>query len=188
MTELRKIKNLYEYIDMIQTRTAMYTGSNSLSALYFHVSGYLMACEIKGIYEELSPDFELFNDFVADYYMYGESTAGWRNIILSECYGDEQQALKEFYKLFDLFKQNKKATNSKKILFGLLERVAMNQDFIVRMNKSDKRISERLALLPGQLGQIVFNHQYDYLLDEINELAVSDEYLKSMLNEIKESV
>jgi hypothetical protein len=100
-----KVQNLYEYVDAIRIRPGMYIGENSLSAMYFHIGGYLTACDLKGIEETLTPEFHTFHDFVAKYYSYRESTAGWKNIILKEKDGNEQEALTEFYKLFDLFRQ-----------------------------------------------------------------------------------
>jgi len=54
--------------------------------------------------EETEPKFEKFNDWVASYYGWNESTAGWKNIILSESNNDEEKALKEFFNIFDKFK------------------------------------------------------------------------------------
>ena len=61
MAEETKIDNLYDYIDLIRERTAMYVGENTLSALYFHINGYNMACSLKGIEENLQPEFHLFH-------------------------------------------------------------------------------------------------------------------------------
>lgn len=186
MTKLKDIKTLYDYIDLIEIRTAMYTGADTLSALYFHVLGYMMACELKGVREDLSPDFGLFHDFVADYYLYGESTAGWKNIILAESYGNEQEALKRFYDLFKLFKKNEKPTNSKKILFALLEKIAFDSDFVDYTHNNKSEIAKSLKDVLKQLGTVKFNFEYDSLLEDVNEIATENENLHQILQKIKE--
>ncbi|WP_448271779.1 hypothetical protein [Nostoc sp. DSM 114160] len=45
-----------------------------------------------------------YHDWVARYYKWNESTAGWKNIILQEV-GDEAKACDVFFELFELFKQ-----------------------------------------------------------------------------------
>ena len=77
-------KNLYEYIDITKERTALYVGEKSISSMYCHILGYQMACFYKSIEENLEPDFRNFEDFVNDYYNYGPTAAGWKNIILSK--------------------------------------------------------------------------------------------------------
>ena len=109
---MNEIKNLYDYIDLIKTRTGMYIGEKSLSALYFHIGGYKVACLVKEIDENLKPSFDLFHDFVADYYSWNESTTGWRNIILTENDNNEELALEKFFILFDSFRNDKQKSGN----------------------------------------------------------------------------
>jgi hypothetical protein len=105
MSNLNVPKNLYDYIDLTKERTALYTGEKSLSAMNSHILGYQMACFYKEIEENLIPEFGKFNDFVATYYNYEESTAGWKNIMLWENQNDELLALEKFYILLDQFRK-----------------------------------------------------------------------------------
>ncbi|MCC5664560.1 hypothetical protein LC653_11685 [Nostoc sp. CHAB 5784] len=99
------MKNLYEILAMIRSRPGMYLGQRSLTALSGFIGGYSFALGENGIfYGEETPPFTQFNDWVARYYKWYESTAGWKNIILREV-GDEAKACDVFFELFELFKQ-----------------------------------------------------------------------------------
>ncbi|WP_433814822.1 hypothetical protein [Flavobacterium johnsoniae] len=179
---MNEIENLYKYIDSIKTKTAMYIGERSLSALYFYINGYQAACVIKGIDEKLEPSFDLFHDFTADYYLRGESTAGWKNIILAECFGNEEQALDTFFVLFDDFRKRGKAINSKKILISLLEKIILNQENSEKL-KSDLPIKEynELGMLLNKIASVEFLSDCDDILKEITALSRRSENLKSLL-------
>lgn len=97
-------ENLYEYIDLIRQRIGMFLGKESVTALNHHITGYRMACAMKGIPEQLSPPFEEFHDFVARHYGFSNSSRGWTRMILSKCKRNEQRAYHEFLRLFDLFR------------------------------------------------------------------------------------
>lgn len=185
MKTLEEVKNLYDYIELTKDRPAMYVGEATLSALYFHICGYQTACYTKGIDEELAPDFNLFNDFVADYFLRSESTAGWRKIILAESFGNELSALQLFYEIFALFRQHKKITNAKKTLFKLLKVITLNQASLDKLRQEDaKTVLARLHELPTQLEGIKFSFEYDDLLQEFNELAPESPYLQQLLDVI----
>ncbi|QSB27064.1 hypothetical protein [Flavobacterium sp. CLA17] len=179
---MTNIKNLYDYIDLIKIRTAIYIGEYSLSALYFHINGYLTACSIKGIDEKLEPDFGLFHDFVANYYLRSESTPGWRNIILAEYFGNEEMALDAFFNLFDSFRKNSISTNSKEILRRLLEKMILNENnsdllqsqFSVSSYNKFKDLLIRIAF-------VEFSFEYDDILLEIKELAGDSKDLKLLI-------
>ncbi|MEH2144414.1 hypothetical protein [Nostoc sp.] len=99
------MKNLYEILAMIRPRPQMYLGQRSLTALGGFIGGYSFALGENGIFfGEETPPFTQFNDWVARYYKWNESTAGWKNIILREV-GDEAKACDVFFELFELFKQ-----------------------------------------------------------------------------------
>jgi len=91
--------------DNFRKRTGMYISENKITSLQGFILGYQTALENMDIdIEETEPKFEKFNDWVASYYGWNESTAGWKNIILSESNNDEEKALKEFFNIFDKFK------------------------------------------------------------------------------------
>ena len=186
MTEEKKINNLYEYIDLIRERTAVYVGENTLSALYFHINGYNMACSLKGIDENLQPEFHLFHDFVADYYLHSESTAGWKNIILAENFGIEKQALDDFWKLFDLFRQNPIIANPKKILFKILDKLLLKQINLTNFTQDNfKSIYNKLIDLPNRLEQVKFSFEYDNILEDLEEFGKTNEYFRQLLADLK---
>jgi len=182
MNQITKAKNLYEFIDLTKVRTAMYIGDESLSALYYNIVGYNSACTLHGIEENLKPDFQLFHNFIADYYLYSDSTAGWKNIILCENYGNEKQALKEFYKLFDMFRTMPKITNAKKILFRILDRLING---IILTEISNEQLSISLKDLAHRLEESKFYSNYEEILNDLEELAKSDKTFEFFLNDIK---
>lgn len=185
MKTLEEVKNLYDYIELTKDRPAMYFGEATLSALYFHVCGYQTACYTKCIDEELAPDFNLFNDFVADYYLRCDSTAGWRKIILADCFGNETSALQLFYEIFALFRQHKKPINAKKTLFKILKSVTLNQASLDTLRQEEsKTVLAKLNELPTQLECIKFSFEYDDLLEEFIGLAHESIYLQKLLAEI----
>ena len=96
--------NLYGLIDLMKTRTAMYVGESTITAVNAFIKGYFAACVANEIDEKLTPDFGGFNDFTAAYFKWRESTAGWKNILLEECGHDESTALSLFFNLFDAFR------------------------------------------------------------------------------------
>ncbi|OYE04252.1 hypothetical protein [Nostoc sp. 'Peltigera membranacea cyanobiont' 232] len=99
------MKNLYEILEMMRPRPQMFLGQRSLTALSGFIGGYFFAMEENGILiEEENPPFSQFHDWVARYYKWYESTAGWKNIILREV-GDEAKACDVFFELLELFKQ-----------------------------------------------------------------------------------
>lgn len=98
-----QVKNLYEYLDLIRVRPAMYVGENSIKALSKHIEGFYWAEKIHHV--ESSPDFHGFNDFVAAQYKLISSVPGWANIILDKMMYDEDNAVKEFFRLIDLFRE-----------------------------------------------------------------------------------
>ncbi|MEH2082307.1 MAG: hypothetical protein V7K89_20695 [Nostoc sp.] len=99
------MKNLYETLEMMRPRPQMFLGQRSLTALSGFIGGYFFAMEENGILiEEENPPFSQFHDWVARYYKWYESTAGWKNIILREV-GDEAKACDVFFELLELFKQ-----------------------------------------------------------------------------------
>ncbi|MDM9585591.1 MULTISPECIES: hypothetical protein [unclassified Nostoc] len=99
------MKNIYEILEMMRPRPQMFLGQRSLTALSGFIGGYFCAMEENGILiEEENPSFSQFHDWVARYYKWYESTAGWKNIILREV-GDEAKACDVFFELLELFKQ-----------------------------------------------------------------------------------
>ena len=166
----------------------MYIGDESLSALSSNINGYNWACSLKGIDEKLQPDFHLFHDFVANYYLYSESTAGWKNIILAANFGNEKEALKDFYKLFDLFRTTPKISNAKKIMFRILDKLINGQALTDTANVKTESLIVAIKGLAARLEKIEFSFEYDDILEEFEELAKTDRTFELVLDDIKTSL
>jgi hypothetical protein len=99
-------KSIFDLIDLedFRTRTAMYIGDRKITALRSFFYGYFYAMSTNGIVVDDQLSFDDFHDWVAAQFKWKESTAGWSNIILHECNGDEKLALDKFFELYDQFK------------------------------------------------------------------------------------
>ena len=178
-------KNLYEHLDGIRERPGMYLGSSSITALSHYIAGYLEGCRSSSIDENLSPDFHDFNDFVATYYLRFEATAGWKAIILAENYGNEEFALKDFFRIFDLFRKKVKIENSKKILFSLIEKLTFQQQDFNSPPDELKKILKDLSYLPTSLSKATSQSSYDTILVEVEKYAQTNKYFDNLLQKLK---
>jgi hypothetical protein len=99
-------KTLADLLELKQFRekTPMYIGDWTITSLKAFIDGYLYASWVKEMDDEDTVRFGKFHDYVANYFGWFDSTAGWKNIILKESNGDEEKALKKFFELYDLFK------------------------------------------------------------------------------------
>jgi len=118
---------IYDLLDEMRERPAMYTGQKSLIRLQAFISGYDYAMENRGIKDNCSPAFFrsiMFHDWVAERLGYTTSVPGWCNIILAETLSwspehhnwgkltqavqpaDDAVALDRFYELLDEYKAN----------------------------------------------------------------------------------
>lgn len=100
--------SLYDYLDLVRGKVEMYISEKSITGLDCHIYGYINACRVKDIEETLNPQFHDFHSFVADYYSYGKTPRGWRQIILLENNNNEEESLEVFWQLFDLFRKDEK--------------------------------------------------------------------------------
>jgi hypothetical protein len=88
-----------ELVAVIRERTAMYTGSRTLSALSSFLDGWHFAMETY----DIEPKHALprdFHDWVAYRLHFLESTSGYKNMILKHA-PDEYAAVDRFYELLD---------------------------------------------------------------------------------------
>jgi hypothetical protein len=97
--------NVYEVVARIRQRPAMYLGEPSLVRLRAFLDGCFYLAHEAGIGHEATPDFGGFHDWVARRFGWRESTAGWCNIILDECGGDDRQALERFFDLVEEYRR-----------------------------------------------------------------------------------
>jgi hypothetical protein len=128
MIQPEKIKNLKGYFDVLRQRPGMFLGTNTISKLHDHLQGYQMAYWFNEIENSVDRNFfDNFNEFVYRYY--GVITNdNWKGVILEQSFGNEQTALKTFFELFDLFIDNAKPTDTKKIVLAFLDKLIFEQD------------------------------------------------------------
>jgi len=100
-------KTLFALLELAQFRekTPMYIGDWTITSLKAFIDGYQYASWLKKMEDQDIAEFGKFHNWVANYFGWPESTAGWKNIILKECEGNEEQALKKFFELYDLFRK-----------------------------------------------------------------------------------
>lgn len=97
--------NFYKDIALIRTRPGMFIGDNKISSLRTFLDGYRYA----QLYFQESPisleplPFFMFHDFVANYY-HESACMGWNGIILQQTNNNEEEGLKLFFELFDIFR------------------------------------------------------------------------------------
>ena len=104
MNSIPKLQELL-VLESFRKRTAMYIGSNDINFLESFLFGVGYTLDAYEIEEKWL--LEGFNDWIANYYHWNESTAGWKNIIVKECNGNTAFALNKFFELYDLFRAEK---------------------------------------------------------------------------------
>ena len=188
-------ETLYQVLDKMRERPALYIGEYSITALYHFVQGFFMACD--GGTKEV-PNFDGFNNFVGKYY--GEyTTAGWKNLILSDHFGNEQEALRQFYTLLDAFRAMRNAPSARDIVHRLLyvafihfrgesheigKNLMQDDDDIVK-NASEiraelwkiNRVADLLHNATNPMKRATYSFEYDEILQNIFSQAFNYEYL-----------
>lgn len=75
--------NIYDLLEVLSHRTAMYTGENKLSNIKSFIDGYTFAFSAEDERKKFNSSFYGFHDWVAEKFGFNESTAGWHNMILA---------------------------------------------------------------------------------------------------------
>lgn len=127
--------NIDGLIDTIKQRPGMYLGRNSVSYLRVFLDGYFLALRDNGITTDIYPPFWFFHEWVAHYYGWSSSVAGWCNIILKENNQDEVKSLNVFFELYKQFREIKPISIRKAIIL----------DKALEFHYSDKCKSKRLV-------------------------------------------
>ena len=83
--------------ETFRSKTPMYIGEWNFSAFHGFILGYSYNAKA---YDKV---MDGFNQFVAQYYNWYESTAGWRGIIFKEMNNDHRKSIETFFILYDLF-------------------------------------------------------------------------------------
>lgn len=125
--------SIHSLIETVRRRPGMFLGSNSITALMHFINGYRFAeRETAGNSEKTSEprlfplDFWFFHEFAKIKLGFHSSVAGWRNLILETCDGDEKKALEMFFTLFDEFEQIRPVRYWKAVLSA--ENIAYNDE------------------------------------------------------------
>lgn len=97
--------SLYEKLDLVRLRPAMYIGVNSVSRLFTFISGFRFALpyDSRKLHSEGHLPFSYFNEYVAERYNCS-GPMGWANILLEACNNSEEEGLKLFFKILDEFR------------------------------------------------------------------------------------
>ena len=116
--------NIYDLLETISKRTAMYTGENDLRSISAFIGGYSYAMYELGIEDIATPSFSGFNDWVKTKLGFRTTVPGWRRLILCHVMGlvvpegpfdwetlearateiEHQKAMKLFFELIAEFK------------------------------------------------------------------------------------
>lgn len=101
-------KSIFELLtsENFRNRPAMFIGEKKISILRAFIDGYLLGAERDNTTLREKEKFAEFHDWVANYFGWYESTAGWKNIILKECNGNEESAVDKFFEIYDKFINN----------------------------------------------------------------------------------
>jgi hypothetical protein len=118
--------NLYDHIDRMRERPALWLGSAELTALRNFIDAYQVALQTHSIDEHLHPPIYDFHDFCARYFQ-STSVAGWCNIILADHFGNEEAALGHFFSLFDDFRDRVDVMKGRRIVTAFAREIAFNQ-------------------------------------------------------------
>jgi hypothetical protein len=164
---------LYQILDKIRERPSMYMGEHSLTAMYHFINGFYMAHNHE-TFE--TPSFDGFNDFVGKFY--GKyTTAGWKNLILADHYGNEQEALTRFYELLDEFRADSGKPNSRAVVMKLLQKGIID---LAEMTEHKTALKDLLYLISSQLNTAIYggiSFWYDKILDDVFLKAKGNKFL-----------
>jgi hypothetical protein len=186
---------LYQILDKIRERPVMYTGEHSLSALFHFINGFFIAHNNKTF--EI-PSFDGFNDFIGEYYG-KHTTAGWKNLILADHYGNESEAIRTFYELLDEFRAMRNAPSSREIVHRLLniaflhfrgesneigQKMLQDDDDLLKNAKEIRkelwkinRVADMLHNSTNPMKRAKYSFEYDNILQQIFERAFDNPYL-----------
>jgi hypothetical protein len=171
------VKNLYDVLDKIRERPSMYTGEHSLTAIYHFINGFYMACDND---TSETPSFDGFNDFVGRFY--GKyTTAGWKNLILSDHYGNETEAVSRFYELLDEYRAGEIKYNSRAIVLKLLN-AGLADLATITDHKQD--LINLLQIISSQMNTAIYGKLivwFDTILEDVFALARDNEFLHNWI-------
>jgi hypothetical protein len=171
--------NLYTTLDKLRKRPALFISSHSISALASYIDGFREGCNYEN---SESPSFDGFNDFVGEFY--GKyTTAGWKNLILADHFGNEEEALTRFFVLLDEFRLESNKPSSREIVFRLIH-VAMLDFRAEDEHQRQSQLADLLHHVSKQLQTASYGGisvWYDSILQDVFDRARGNQYLHNWL-------
>jgi hypothetical protein len=168
-------KDLYETLDAMRERPGMYIGGAKIT----FIDGFFSANNYE---THETPSFDGFNDFVGKFY--GKyTTAGWKNLILSDHYGNEEEALTRFYVLLDEFRAEPNRPHTRAIVLRFLH-VAMLDFRDENDHERQKQIADILHPVTSQLGNAIYGGisvWYDTILQDVFDRTRGNKYLHNWI-------
>jgi hypothetical protein len=167
--------DLYAMLDKMRERPALYLGATSISLMAAFIDGFKAATNYE---TSESTSFDGFNDFVGKFY--GKyTTAGWKNLILADHFGNEIEALTRFYVLLDEFREAPNKPQSRAILCRFLH-LAMLDFRGENDHERQKQIADMLHHVSNQLYTAIYGGisvWYDSILQDVFDRARGNKYL-----------
>jgi hypothetical protein len=166
--------DLYEMLDKMRERPGMYLGGTSITLMGAYIDGFRAANNYE---TSETPSFDNFNDFVGNFYG-KHTTAGWKNLILADHFGNEIEALTRFYVLLDEYRADPKLPESRAIICRFLS-VGL-QDLVDEKGHEKSQIAALLQPITSQLYTAIYGGisvWYDTILQDIFDLAKGNKYL-----------
>ncbi len=186
MTQPDKIKNLQDYFLQLRKRPGMYLGANTISKLHDHLQGYSMVYWFNEINNPVDKNFfDNFNEFVNGYYGL-RTNANWKDVILEQCFDNEQNALDTFFQLFDLFVDNPKLTDTRKIVLDLFDKLISGQyNLKSRLGDNFSIVFNDTVDLIKENALSTLKYDYDGIFEQLKEKAEEIPELKAVLTELE---
>lgn len=88
--------SIYDYLESILLRPAMYVGQVRLDLIQAHLDGYQMAMHNAEVSDVSEPDFAEFREFVKMKYEFPGSRLDWAHMILAAVISVDRQTLAYF--------------------------------------------------------------------------------------------
>lgn len=162
--KIPNVRNIYNLINLIRPKPAMYFGDAKISSMRAFLNGYECASVFHNIEDEnIFPPFWYFNEWAMNTYGWSSSVAGWCNIILEENGHDEQKALQVFFDMIDEFK------TLKPVSIQQLQPEAKHMDFYSTHSSHANMIYSKPYDKIDEVLLVNFSHHFGYSYFLIHE-------------------
>ena len=96
-------RNIFDLIDLIQQRTAMFIPDKSINSLQTFLRGYETCMSVHAILEHDVPVFKHFHEWLVRYYNFEFTASGWAYAIQYNV--TDQEPLQKFFELVQEFQK-----------------------------------------------------------------------------------